>query len=380
MPIGERTMVDIREEMAVKALSGRMTVNEIARMYDVSRVTVRLWRERYRQEGRAGLIDRSHATYSCPHKTAEAIEELIVGDRRAFGYGSKKILRRIADAHPQLHLPRRSTVDGILSRHGLVEHRRRRSTSHETPFRRRYLAREAGELMTIDHKGEFRLQNGRYCYPLTMVDHVSRYVLACEALSSTRFEEAWPVVERVFREHGLPVAMQSDNGPPFGSPQGRVSNFSVQLMTYGVLPVFGRPAKPQDNGSHERMHRELKREATRPAGKSMRAQQGKFDEFVRRYNLERPHEALQMQRPAQAYHPSPRSFPRRRPKPDYPMHFEKRTVLPQGYVKWQNKRIFIGKPLAGHVVGLEPIADALCAVHFYRFLIGHIDQISNEFL
>jgi hypothetical protein len=211
------------------------------------------------------------------------------------------------------------------------------------------------------------------------VDHVSRYVLACQALSSTRFEEAWPVVERIFREHGLPVAMQSDNGPPFGSPQGRVSAFSVHLMMYGVLPVFGRPGRPQDNGSHERMHREVKREATRPPSKSTRDQQARFNEFVHRYNFERPHEGIAMERPANVYRPSPRSFPRRRPTPQYPLHFETRRVSGGGYIKWRNRKIFIASPLEDQLLGIEPAADALCSVHFHGFTIGHIDE-HNKFL
>ena len=379
MPIQERTIVDVREEMVMRVLDGRLTVSEVARMYAVSRVTVRLWRERYRAEGRAGLRDRSHAAVSCPHKTSAVIEQMIVEDRRARGYGSKKILRRLADAHPELILPRRSTVDAILKRNEMVESPRRRSGRRETPFRRRYVASEPGELFTIDHKGEFRLRTGQYCYPLTIVDHVSRYVLACEALASTRFDQAWPVVKRIFREHGLPVAMQSDNGPPFGSSHGRVSLFSVHLMRYGVLPVFGRPARPQDNGSHERMHRDLKREATRPPGNTMREQQQKFDWFVHCYNVERPHETIAMQRPANVYRPSPRSFPTRTPKPEYPRHFEIRKVCQHGYLKWHNERIFIGLPLAHQHVGIEPIAEARCAVHFYDFVIGHIDERSNEF-
>jgi transposase InsO family protein len=380
MPLRERTIMDLREEMSIRALDGRLSVSEIARRYDVSRTTVRFWRARYQQGGRGSLVERSHAPLRCPHKTSAEIEQLILRERQMFGYGSKKILRRIADEHPTMVLPRRSTVDAILRRAGLVASQRRTKSFGESPFRKRYVAREPGELFTIDHKGEFRLRNGKYCYPLTIVDSVSRYVLACDALSSTRFAHAWPVVERIFREHGLPVAMQSDNGPPFGTSQGRVSRFSVQLMIYGVLPVFGRPAKPQDNGSHERMHRDLKREATRPPGSSLSHQQRKFDEFMRRYNVERPHESLQMKRPSNVYQPSPRSFPRRQPRAQYPLHVEKRTVSEQGYIKWRGHRIFLGDPLAGQIVAIEPMADALCAVHFHRFVIGHIDEIKHRFI
>jgi putative transposase len=269
MPILERTTVDIREEIALLALDRRYTLTEVAERFGVSRPTVRLWRDRYRERGRSGLVDRSHAPLSCPHRTSEEIEQLIVAEREEYGWGSKKILRRLQDAHPELDLPGRSAVDALLRRYGLVRPVRRDRRRAASPFQRRYPATEPGELTTIDHKGQFRMANGRYCYPLTIVDHVSRYLLACAALSSTRLSEAWPVITRVFREHGLPTAMQSDNGPPFGSPNGGLSTMSVRLMTLGVLPVFGRPAHPQDNGRHERMHKDLKAETTRPPASNL---------------------------------------------------------------------------------------------------------------
>lgn len=186
--------------------------------------------------------------------------------------------------------------------------------------------------MTIDHKGQFRMGNGAYCFPVTMVDSVSRYLLACEALSSTRLSEAGPVVTRVFREYGLPTALQSDNGPPFGSPNGGVSTMSVRLMMLGVLPVFGRPAHPQDNGRHERMHRDLKTETTRPPASTRALQQKRFDEFVDRYNIERPHEGITMERPANLFTCSPRPYPRRQRGPEYEAHFETRKVTDTGEI------------------------------------------------
>ncbi len=381
MPIQEKAVVDIREEIAVMARDERFTLTEVALRYGVSRPTVRLWRERYREGGRAGLVDRSHGAHGCPHRMSEAIEELILAERARFGWGSKKILRRLRDAHPELELPGRSAVDGLLSRRGLVAATRRRSRPIvSTPFRSRYTATEAAELMTIDHKGQFRMLNGRYCYPLTIVDSVSRYLLSCTALSSTRLSEAWPVIKSVFRTHGLPVAMQSDNGPPFGSPNGMLSMLSVRLMMLGVLPVFGRPACPQDNGRHERMHRDLKAETTRPPAETQKAQQIKFDEFVARYNIERPHEGIDMQRPANVFKSSPRPFPRSRNKPQYPSHFEIRMVSQGGYIKWRNHRIFLAEPLTGQIVGLEPTDEAICTVHFYGFGIGKIDERKHMFI
>jgi len=362
------------------ALDERFTVTEVALRFGVSRPTVRLWRDRYREGGRAVLNDRSHAPANCPHRTSEQIETLIVTERERFGWGSKKILRRLQDAHPDLALPGRSAIDAILRRRGLVRsHRQRRPAT--SPFHRRYVATEPGELMTIDHKGQFRLGNGRYCFPLTIVDNTSRYLLSCTALTSTRLSEAWPVITRVFREHGLPKAMQSDNGPPFGSPNGGLSTLSVRLMMLGVQPIFGRPAHPEDNARHERMHWDLKRETTRPPASTLSNQQKSFDAFVERYNHERPHEGIGMQRPANVFTAAAaRPYPRSPRRADYPGHFETRRVSSSGMIKVRGQEIFIAKALASETIALEPTDEHLYAVHFYEFILGKVDMVQATFI
>ena len=372
--------MDLREEMALLALEGRFTVTEVALRYGVTRPTVRLWRDRYREHGRTGLDDRSHAPQDCPHRTSEEIEQLVLAERERYGWGSRKILRRLQDADPELAVPGRSAIDGILRRHGLVQRRRRQRPEAASPFQRRYSATEPAELMTIDHKGQFRMGNGRYCFPLTIVDNVSRYLLACQALTSTRLAEAWPVITHVFREHGLPKAMQSDNGPPFGSPNGGLSTMSVRLMVLGILPVFGRPAHPQDNARHERMHGDLKKETTRPPARSHDPQQESFNAFRRRYNFERPHEGIGMQRPANVFRASSRPYPRHTRGPDYPAHFETRKVSANGAIKLLGIPIFIGQALAGHTLALEPTDDQLYTVHFYDFVLGKLDTDKNTFI
>lgn len=380
MPIEERTIVDLREQMALRAIDERYSVSEVAKMFGVTRPTVRLWRDRYQKFGRGGLEDRSHRPHTSPTQTSEEIEKLIIEDRLAWEFGSKKILRRLADEHPELVLPARSTIDGILSRHGLVKPTKRSRRLDRAPFMSRYEATQPGELMTADHKGEFRLQTGPYCYPLTLKDRVSHYMLACKALSSTSFEEAWPCIERVFREHGRPSAFQSDNGPPFGNTNGRFSRMSVRLMALDILPVFGRPGRPQDNGSHERMHRDLKAFATRPAAASFAAQQKRFDEFIHMYNVERPHEAIDMQRPAKVYNGAPREYPKRKLKAEYEPHLETRKVFSNGSIKWRNRDIFITEPLAGESVALEPTDDGIWTVRYFRFVIGKIDEREGRFI
>jgi len=380
MPLEERTIVDLREEMALRALDGRHAVTEVAEMFGVTRPTVRQWRERYREHGREGLGDRSHAPHSCPHRTDKEIEQLIVAERQRWGWGSKKILRRLEDAHPGLKLPKRATVDAILGRHDLVKAVSRRKAKGKTPFAERYRATEPGQLTTIDFKGQFRLKNGPYCYPLTIVDSVSRFLLACAALQSTQFAPMWKVLLRVFAKHGLPDAMQSDNGPPFGPTHGKFSALSVRLMMLDIRPDFSRPDRPQDNARHERMHRDLKADTTRPPSGSFASQQIRFDAFVRIYNDERPHEGIAMHRPAQIYHPPQRTLPAKISKPQYPAHFEVRRVGSGGTVSWNGAPIFITETLAGQHVGLEESDDGIWSVHFYRFRIGDIDARQHVFI
>ena len=380
MPLEGESVMQLREEMAIRALNERYTVTEVAKLFGVTRPTVRLWRDRYREQGRAGLSEHSHAPEKCPHRTSREVEELLIAERKKWGWGSKKILKRLEESHPKLELPARSTVDGIFARAGLIKQSPPRRARPETPFRRRYEAHEAGELTTIDHKGWFLLKNGKYCYPLTIVDHVSRYLLACESLDSTSFERAWPVVERVFREHGLPRAMQSDNGPPFGTPHGKFSRLSVELMSLGILPVFGRPGVPQDNGRHERMHRDLKRETTRPPARTWAEQQKKFDEFIHNYNVERPHEGMNMDRPARVYRKSERPSPKRRRAPEYELDWEKRMVDHNGGIRWRQNYIFVSDTLAGRQVALEATGDRLWTVHYYGFELGKLDEIEQKFI
>jgi transposase InsO family protein len=366
--------------MVLRALKGKHTLSEVASEFGISIPTVRLWRDRYRELGRSGLSDRSHAPHSSPLKTDAKVEALILKDRERFGFGSKKILRRLRDADPTLELPARSTVDGILARHGLVERQRPPRCKARSPFIQRYPATDPGELMTLDHKGQFRLRNGIYCFPLTICDFVSRYIIACEALTNTSFAQAWPVIERVMREHGRPRAVQSDNGPPFGGTSGKFSTMSVHFMRLDIQPVFSRPGKPGDNGRHERMHRDLKREATRPPCATSAEQQKHFDAFRHTYNVERPHEGIAMERPANLYKGADRPYPKRLPKPEYDAYLDKRKVSETGSIKWRDQPIFISQALRGQTVGLEPAANATINVHFYNFVIGKIDEEDARFI
>jgi transposase InsO family protein len=372
-------MVDLREQMALMALSGGYSITEIAELYGVSRPTVYKYRERYRAHGRADLVEHHRGPHS-PHRTPDQVVAQVLEERRRFGFGSKKIRRRLLDLHPEQACPARSTIDAILKRAGLVQPRRRCKQFH-SPFQRRYEPTMSGELATIDFKGEFRLRDGRWCHPLTMTEAMSRYLLVCQALPSISLDLVWPVVERVFGENGLPDALLSDNGPPFGGHGlGRFSTFSVRLMELGVQPVFILPGHPEQNASHERMHRTLKESNAAYPARSFREQQRRFDAFRSVYNHERPHEGIDLDRPANRYAGLRRPLPAKLPPIEYDTLFEVRTVASNGLISWKGHWVFLSHALAGRRIGLQRIDEQICNVHFGSFLIGRLDEHERRFV
>jgi putative transposase len=373
MPLRTRTMVELREEVVLCVRAG-LGIAEAAARFGVSRPTVYDWVERYERGGLEGLEDRSRKPKTSPNRTEQSVERMLLAERKRWGFGSKAILQRLQEAHPEIEWPARSTVDGIFKRAGLTRERRTRERKRITPFARPYEAKRTGELLTVDFKGQFRLRNGKLCYPLTLVDRVSRYVIACQALPSTHLEPAWAVIERALREWGLPDAIQSDNGPPFGAKgYGRLSTISVRLMKLGVLPVFSRPGKPQDNGAHERMHRVLKERATIPPGRSFKEQQEKLDLFRDTYNQERPHEGIGMTRPARLWRGGRRRFPPTIEEYRYNRWLEVRKVAHSGMLKWGKQEIFISHALASEQIALEPADADRWNVYFRSFFLGMLD-------
>jgi hypothetical protein len=238
----------------------------------------------------------------------------------------------------------------------------------------------ANQLWTADFKGQFKTRDGRYCYPLTIADEHTRYLLACNGLISTAVEGVRPVFERLFREHGLPEGIRTDNGVPFVAPHAihGLTSLSVWWIQLGIRPERIEPGKPQQNGRHERMHRTLKDETVCPPASSLRAQQKRFDAFVEEFNTERPHQALGQKRPAEVWKPSPRPFPDRIPDPDYLQHYQQRRVKSNGMIKFKNRRLFLSETLKSQVVALEEVNDGIWSVYFYDVLLGRLDERNFE--
>lgn len=377
MPWRTTTEVLERTRFVLEAERGEWTISQLCRRYGISRTTAYRWISRYKSEGLAGLEERSRRPKRSPNATDPVMVALLVAERKAHPHwGPRKLLARLRRKHPDLELPARSTAALLLKREGLVSARaRRRRPLAAGPGGGFGAAERANTLWTVDFKGEFRLGDGRLCYPLTIQDARSRYLVALEVRRSTRTEEARPVFERAFLEFGLPDRIGSDNGPPFGSQAILgLSRLSVWWLKLGIGIERIDPGHPEQNGRHERLHRTLKAEAVprRPPCPDGEAQQALFDRFRVQYNEERPHEALSDAYPADYYRPSWRPYRDETPGLDYPAHFERRQVRRDGCMKWQGRLVFVSEVLAHEPVGLEETDEGVWSIYFGPLVLGRI--------
>lgn len=378
-------LMSVRKDFIHWVLRGKYPITESCVMFGISEKTGHKWLARYHSEGPAGLADRSHAPHSPAHQLAPGVRRIIIELREQHPtWGPRKLKAFLERKSPALIWPASSTIGDLLRNQGLVSKRRRRNRhSLGDPLDVKLTVAQApNDVWTTDFKGEFRLSSGPYCFPLTVSDALSRYLLGCRALPSIASEPAEIVFTRLFHRYGLPWVMRSDNGVPFASPMalGRLSRLSVWWIRLGIRPERIDPGHPQQNGQHERMHRTLKAEATKPASSTFITQQKRFDRFQREYNNERPHEALNQQPPASCYSPSPRQMPKHLPQPEYPTGFEVRRVAASGTVQWKGKQFWITKSLGNQDLGFERIDNDLLRVSFCKLTLGTYHARSNTFL
>ena len=348
---------------------------ELFERFGISSKTGYKWIGRYKAEGVDGLRDRSRAPHRCPHRTPDEVAGQIIELRRKHPrWGPKKIVSILKLRDPGVCWPAASTAGEVLKRAGLVKPARRkqgkaRATSKLTE------AGHPNHVWPMDYKGQFRLGTGRLCYPLTVSDMFSRYLLCCDGQRSTASAGARESLELVFRDHGLPQVIRTDNGQPFASHGlSGLNRLNVWWMRLGIRHERIDPGHPQQNGKHERMHRELKAETARPPAASERLQQQRFDAFRTVWNFERPHEGIGQRPPALLWAPSPREYPEVIPEPEYPGHFEVRRVRPRGVIKFKGRLQFVSEALVGELIGLEEVDDGIWSINFVAFEIGRLDQ------
>jgi putative transposase len=373
MPWKECHVVDERLRFIARLLDGEKMAPLCAE-FGISRKTGYKIYDRYKDCGVDGLTDRSRRPYRHANQLPMAVEKLILALKREYpNWGAPKIRERLQRRFPGTRCPAISTVHAVLDRHGLVTPRRtRRSRVQGTGLS---VPARPNELWCADYKGEFMLANRRYCYPLTVTDFASRYLLHCEALSTTKEMYAFPVFERLFKDFGLPVAIRTDNGVPFASPNALygLSKLSVWWLRLGIRLERIKPGHPEQNGRHERMHLTLKTEATKPAAANCLQQQARFDAFIERFNHERPHQALGMRVPGDLYTRSPREY-RGLEELDYPLHDWTAIVTRCGRICFNWRKVNLSQVFAGQRVGVRQITDRIWLVSFMEYDLGYFDD------
>ncbi|MCB9085380.1 MAG: transposase [Bdellovibrionaceae bacterium] len=373
MPWKECSVMDEKLRFIARLIDGEKMAS-LCREFGISRKTgYKIW-DRYKDCGLEGLPSQSRRPYKQANQLPFQIESLIVQIKKDKpNWGARKIRERLRRKHPGIKLPANSTVHAVLDRHGLVNARKRRRYKAEGT--KLSYTSEPNALWCADYKGEFLLGNKSYCYPLTITDFSTRYLLTCEALESTKERYAFTVFERTFKEYGLPKAIRTDNGIPFSNVQAMfgLSRLSVWWLRLGIQIERTAPGCPQQNGRHERMHLTLKKEATKPSGQNLLQQQEKFDRFTSEYNHDRPHEALDMKYPGEVYKPSMRPY-EGISEVEYPMHDKTVTVTHCGRICVDRRKINFSRVFAGQDVGVRQVDDRIWLVSFMNYDLGYFDE------
>jgi putative transposase len=372
MPWKECNVVEERLRFIARLLDGEKMAG-LCREFGISRKTGYKIYNRYKDCGIDGLTDRSRRPYRQASQLPMQIEKLIVGLKKEYPHwGAPKIREKLRRLYPDIHRPAISTVHAVLDRHGLVKRRKRKRNKACGTALAHVI--DPNELWCADYKGEFMLADRRYCYPLTITDYASRYLLTCDALSTTKEVYAFSVFERAFKDFGLPTAIRTDNGVPFSSPNALygLSKLSVWWLRLGINIERIKPGHPEQNGRHERMHLTLKKEATKPAAENFLVQQARFDNFIEYYNQERPHQALNMQMPAELYKKSPRPY-QGLGDLDYPFHDRAALVTNCGRICYKRRKINVSTVFAGQLLGVKQVTNSVWLVSFMNYDLGYFD-------
>jgi len=380
MPWKDMSIMDSKIEFINEFRSGAWSMAELCRQFGISRTLGYKYVHRFVQLGWDGLSEVSRAPLVHPNQTPAAQEAAMVSLRKEHPrWGAEKILTILKQEHPDLSWPSISTGNEILKRNGLVVPRRRiRRINPTFPI---FDPKAPNETWSADYKGKFRMGNGIYCHPLTIADSFSRYVFAVKGLLSPCYVDTRKVFESVFRNFGMPRQIHTDNGIPFAVAWAlaRLSPLAVWFIELGIEPVYSDPGHPEQNGRHERMHRELKAEVTKPPAKTLGAQQRKLTDFMIEYNHVRPHKALENITPAKVHVQSERQFPNKIQDWDYPSNFQVRRVYHNGAIRWTSHAwVTLSNCLIDRYIGLEELDNDIWRVYFRQKFLGYLDGRTRQ--
>jgi putative transposase len=358
MPWKETCPMEQRVAMIGDWLKNESSITELSKMYGVSRVTIYKWLSRFKAEGPAGFREHPRAPRRHPNAIPTEMVERLVSARLSHpSWGPKKLQALLHEKYPDDEWPALSTISVILKREGLVKPRRIRHKID--PYTQPFLECDRpNKVWSADFKGQFRTADGRLCYPLTITDNFSRFILLCRGLNRPTHDQVRPWFEATFRRYGLPEAIRTDNGSPFASVGiGGLSRLSAWFIQLGIRHERIEKAHPEQNGRHERMHRTLKEATATPPQANLSRQQKAFNSFVEEYNFERPHEALKMNKPGAIYEKAKRVYTSRQTPMEYGPEYIVKPVRITGEISWKGKRVYISQVLAGERIGLLQLED-----------------------
>ena len=370
--------MDLRVQL-IHDHEGGESISALSEIYGVARKTIYKWLERHDAAGVAGLADRSRAPQHCPHKLSADVIAEIIAARQRWNWGPRKLRVKLAAAQPKITWPADSTIGEVLKRAGLTH--RRKPRVRTPPYGQPFASVDAAnQTWCADFKGWFRTADGTRCDPLTITDAHSRYLLRCQITPKADSIHVAAIFDAAFREYGLPLVIHTDNGVPFAScAPGGLSRVSMRWVKLGIVPQRSRPASPQDNGRHERMHATLKQATLQPPERNARRQQDAFDRFLHEYNHDRPHEALDDATPASCYTASCRQMPRRVPELDYGDDVMVRRISQQGSLKVNGERRFVSEIFAHEWMGLRALDERYAEVLYGPVTVGFLDTFRHLF-
>lgn len=375
MPWKETQKMDQRKEFVLRAVNSP-NFRELCRQYGISPKTGYKWRDRFIEQGMAGLLEHSRRPRGhADQLTEEVICEIVRLKHQHPRWGPRKIQAVYGRQHPGL-VPSESSFKRVLRRAGLTEQRQFKRAAQTGRLSCGFEAKEPNDIWTVDFKGWWKSCRGLRIEPLTVRDQYSRMILDLRVLVDARTESVRECFERLFERYGLPRAIRSDNGAPFAATNALLglTRLSAWWLALGIDLDRNRPGCPQDNGGHERMHLdvcdlEIRREDDQAA----------FDVWREEFNTERPHEALGMRVPAEVYHRSDRPYTGTPDDIDYSCLVTRRVHKRRGTIKHRRELAFISVALGGWSVALNPGSDGLLEIWFSKLLLGHLDPRTTSF-